>query len=220
MSWWLPPVIWPEDEDPLRRAIARLWRDGARHFVCNAPWQRGLFPDQLDENADLLAGPFCNAANGAALGVLASMGFSGAFVSPELPREDMLALPGQSPLPLGAVLSGYWPVGISRFGLLGVKPNEPFLSPMDGVLAVTFTRRAAEELRNRLATAFADEAVPLPQCDTLHGMCVGRCAGSSSSPRPAARQARSRQWISWRTLPGQAYSSSMARPSGGVVIYF
>ena len=130
MSWWLPPVIWPEDEDPLRRAIARLWRDGARHFVCNAPWQRGLFPDQLDENADLLAGPFCNAANAAALGVLAGMGFSGAFVSPELPREDMLALPKQSPLPLGAVLSGFWPVGISRFGLLGVKPNEPFLSPM------------------------------------------------------------------------------------------
>ena len=42
----------------------------------------------------------------------------------------MLALPAQSPLPLGVVLSGYWPVGISRFGLLGVKPNEPFLSPM------------------------------------------------------------------------------------------
>ena len=58
------------------------------------------------------------------------MGFVGAFVSPELAREEMLALPAQSPLPLGVVLSGYWPVGISRFGLLGVKPNEPFLSPM------------------------------------------------------------------------------------------
>ena len=130
MSWWLPPVIWPDEEENLRRAIGRLWRDGARHFVCNAPWQRGLFPEQLDENADLLAGPFCNAANASALGVLAGMGFSGAFVSPELAQEDMLALPAQSPLPLGAVLSGYWPVGISRFGLLGVKPNEPFLSPM------------------------------------------------------------------------------------------
>ena len=130
MSWWLPPVIWPEEEENLRRSITRLWREGARHFVCNAPWQRGLFPDQLDENADLLAGPFCNAANASALGVLAGMGFSGAFVSPELAREEMLDLPRQSPLPLGVVLSGFWPVGISRFGLLGVKPNEPFLSPM------------------------------------------------------------------------------------------
>ena len=64
-----------------------------------------------------------------ALGVLAGMGFTGAFVSPELAREDLLALPEQSPLPLGAVLSGFWPVGLSRFGLLGVKANEPFMSP-------------------------------------------------------------------------------------------
>lgn len=136
VSWWLPPVVWPEEEEVLRRLISRLWREGARHFVCNAPWQRGLFPGGasgqgagLPPDADLLAGPFCNAANAAALGVLARMGFSGAFVSPELAREDMLALPGQSPLPLGAVLGGFWPVGISRFGLLGVKANEPFLSP-------------------------------------------------------------------------------------------
>ena len=27
------------------------------------------------------------------------------------------------------VLGGFWPVGISRFGLLGIKPNEPFMSP-------------------------------------------------------------------------------------------
>lgn len=129
VAWWLPPVIWPEEEDGLRRMIARLWRDGARHFVCNAPWQRGFFPDALPKDADLLAGPFCNAANAPALGMLAGMGFTGAFVSPELAREDLLALPEQSPLPLGAVLSGFWPVGLSRFGLLGVKANEPFMSP-------------------------------------------------------------------------------------------
>lgn len=130
ICWWLPPVVWPGDEEALSRSVSRLWRDGARHFVCNEPWQRGMFPDALDEDADLLVGPFCNAANASALGVLARMGFTGAFVSPELPREEMLALPKQSPLPLGAVISGFWPVGISRFGLLGVKPNEPFLSPM------------------------------------------------------------------------------------------
>ncbi len=130
ICWWLPPVIWPGEEEAMRRSVGRLWREGARHFVCNEPWQRGLFPDSLDEDSDLLAGPFCNAANAPALGILARMGFTGAFVSPELPREDMLALPKQSPLPLGAVISGFWPVGISRFGLLGVKANEPFLSPM------------------------------------------------------------------------------------------
>ena len=57
------------------------------------------------------------------------MGFKGAYISPELPADDILALPRQSPLPLGMVLGGFWPVGISRFGLLGIKPNEPFMSP-------------------------------------------------------------------------------------------
>lgn len=128
ISWWLPPVIWPDEEENLQRLITRLWRDGARHFVCNAPWQRGLFPADAGA-ADLLAGPFCNAANAAALGILARMGFVGAFASPELSREDLLALPGQSPLPLGLVLDGFWPVGISRFGLLGIRTDEPFLSP-------------------------------------------------------------------------------------------
>lgn len=128
-AWWLPPVVWPDEEDTLTRMLGRLWRQGARHFVCNAPWQRALFPEQLPDDADLLAGPFCNIANAAALGVLARQGFSGAFVSPELARDDALALPAQSPLPLGAVLSGFWPVGLSRFGLAGIKPNEPFASP-------------------------------------------------------------------------------------------
>lgn len=144
ICWWLPPVVWPEEEEGLRRRIAHLCREGARHFVCNAPWQRDLFPAPLLENMtaqaadksrregeglDLLAGPFCNIANAPALGVLARMGFSGAFISPELAADDILALPRQSPLPLGMVLSGFWPVGISRFGLLGVKANEPFVSP-------------------------------------------------------------------------------------------
>ena len=130
ISWWLPPVIWPEEEEGVRRRIERLCREGARHFVCNAPWQKDLFPSELKgEELDLVAGPFCNVANVAALAVLRNMGFSAAYVSPELSREDYLALPKQSPLPLGIVLSGFWPVGISRFGLLGVKPNEPFMSP-------------------------------------------------------------------------------------------
>ena len=137
-AWWLPPVVWPEEEAALARMIDRLWRQGARHFVCNAPWQRAFFPENLPDDADLLAGPFCNIATAAALAVLAGQGFSGAFVSPELPREDALALPAQSPLPLGAVLSGFWPVGLSRFGQTAVKPNEPFMSPKGEVF---WTRR-------------------------------------------------------------------------------
>ncbi|MDR3320782.1 MAG: U32 family peptidase [Desulfovibrio sp.] len=134
--WWLPPVVWPEEEAALQRLVAQLRRDGARFFVCNAPWQRAFFPDtdnpnseNGDENLELLAGPFCNTANALAIGVLKNLGFAAAFVSPELPKEDLLALPGSSPLPLGIVLSGFWPVGISRFGLLGVKPDIPFASP-------------------------------------------------------------------------------------------
>ena len=137
-AWWLPPVVWPEEEAGLGRMIERLWREGARHFVCNSPWQRAFFPETLPEDADLLAGPFCNIANAAALAVLARQGFSGAFVSPELTRKDALALPAQSPLPLGAVLSGFWPVGISRFGQAALKPNEPFMSPKGEVF---WTRR-------------------------------------------------------------------------------
>ena len=130
ISWWLPPVIWPEEEEGICRRLRQLCREGARHFVCNAPWQKDLFPADLPgDSLDLVAGPFCNTANAVALGQLARMGFAAAYVSPELPREDFLALPRQSPLPLGVVLSGFWPVGISRFGLLGIKPNEPFMSP-------------------------------------------------------------------------------------------
>jgi putative protease len=130
--WWLPPVVWPDEEAALQRLIVKLTRDGARRFVCNAPGQRAFFPDTPGaggDNLELLAGPFCNTANAAALGILRDLGFAAAFVSPELAEEDMLALPGSSPLPLGVVVSGFWPVGISRFGLLGVKEDTPFSSP-------------------------------------------------------------------------------------------
>lgn len=164
VAWWLPPVIWPEEEAAQRRLVQHVLRNGARHFVCNAPWQMEFFLEALNrqgaevaasqedqsqsvtargkgnyrdaakagsqENSlDIWAGPFCNVANAAHLGMLARMGFAGAFVSPELPGDELLALPRQSPLPLGIVLDGFWPVGIARFGLLGIKPNEPFISP-------------------------------------------------------------------------------------------
>ena len=134
VSWWLPPVIWPDEEEQVLRQVRETLKNGCRHFVCNAPWQTALFTQaRAPEDLRLIAGPFCNAANAAALAALARMGFAGAFVSPELPAGDMLALPRQSCLPLGLVLSGHWPMGLARHKLTGAKDNEPFRSPKEEV---------------------------------------------------------------------------------------
>ncbi len=131
--WWLPPVIWPEEEKNYQRLVLHMLKNGAKNFVCNSPWQMELFTNLphgiYTEELELIAGPFCNIANAAHIYTLKNMGFTGAFVSPELPRNELLSLPKHSALPLGVVLDGFWPVGIARFGLLGVKPNEPFVSP-------------------------------------------------------------------------------------------
>ncbi|MDR2726405.1 MAG: U32 family peptidase, partial [Deltaproteobacteria bacterium] len=125
MAWWLPPVIWQNEEALWRRLIAEAHRNGARHFVAGAPWQASLF-EGLE--ADLIAGPFCNAANALALEAFARMGFKAAFASPELARTDLLHLPRQSPLPLGLVIAGFWPLGIARHES-AIRQNEPFASP-------------------------------------------------------------------------------------------
>ncbi len=125
--WWLPPVIWPGDEEGTVRVLSRMTRLGARKFVCNAPWQAALFEGR--EKLQLMAGPFCNIANPLALECLARLGFSMAVVSPELPQETLQALPGQSPLPLGYVGSGFWPVGITRIRSAAVPQGEPVASP-------------------------------------------------------------------------------------------
>ena len=102
MAWWLPPVIWPDEEELWKRIINEAIRNGAKHFVCNEPWQAAFFKGR---EVDLVAGPFCNAANAFTLASFAKLGFSAAFVSPELTKEDFLALPKTSPLPLGIVLA-------------------------------------------------------------------------------------------------------------------
>lgn len=127
IAWWLPPVIWPDEEAMWRKLIIATLRNGGRHIVCNAPWQIGFFQER--KGLSLTAGPFCNIANAPALGVLKTMGFNAAVVSPELGSEDLLALPAQSPLPLGIVLSGFWPVGITRHKADPVKAQESFQSP-------------------------------------------------------------------------------------------
>lgn len=154
--WWLPPVIWPNEEQEWIESIARLVRGGARKFVLGAAWQKALFPDEMGklprsiaikrkpkkkskkgaENEDHLtfwAGPFCNVANPLHLEWLAEMGFEGAIASPELNKDDAFALGKSTPLPLGFVTTGQWPLGVTRVQLSGVKAEKPVLSPMKEV---------------------------------------------------------------------------------------
>jgi putative protease len=125
--WWLPPVIWPKEEDAWASLIRRAVGGGARRFVLNAPWQTAFFKEP--GTCRLWAGPFCNTANPQALSVLKDLGFSGAVVSPELGEAEVLALPGESPLPLGVVVSGGFPLSISRVLADSIKPETLFASP-------------------------------------------------------------------------------------------
>ena len=124
--WWLPPVLWPKDEASVQSLIARLLKSGCRRFVLNAPWQIGFFQSPL--KLILWAGPFCNVTNPLAIRQLKHLGFSGVIVSPELGDTDYLSLPSQSLLPLGVVLSGNWPLCISRILSGQMKPDTAFHS--------------------------------------------------------------------------------------------
>jgi putative protease len=56
-------------------------------------------------------------------------GGQGVIVSPELGRQDLIALPSKSVLPLGIVVSGFWPYCVSRVLAQELKPYQPFTSP-------------------------------------------------------------------------------------------
>lgn len=167
ISWWLPPVIWTNEEYIWQKTIIEAIRNGAMHFVCNEPWQiaffqnypaftcrfenfgqesktekgkpnspsskikvpRGGKTNQVNDRFHLTAGPFCNVANASTIALLKRMGYDDAIVSPELSRDDFLLLPRQSSLPLGFVLEGFWPMGLSRHDPLYLKSNIPFESP-------------------------------------------------------------------------------------------
>ena len=125
--WWLPPVIWPESEINYKELISRVLKKGARNFVLNAPWQLAFF--SMPKKLNLWAGPFCNIANPLAVKTLASLGFKGAIVSPELGRNDYVTLPKHSPLPLGIVISGNWPLCVSRIISEKLDAQKPLISP-------------------------------------------------------------------------------------------
>jgi len=125
--WWLPPVIWPEDEAKVKERVDAVLKKGGRNFVLNAPWQAALF--KAVKGLNLWAGPFCNIANPLAVISLKSLGFNGVIISPELGREDIFELPKHSPLPLGIVTSGNWPLCVSRVISDKLKIKQMFTSP-------------------------------------------------------------------------------------------
>jgi len=133
-QWWLPPVIWPEEDKRFRSLIKEAVKKGAREFVINAPWQAGYFEDR--KSAILVAGPYCNASSRLSLKVLKDLGRSSAIISPELPADDVFAIAQNPPIALGFVLKGLWPFGISRFLAENVRFDEPIKSPMHEVLFV------------------------------------------------------------------------------------
>jgi len=125
--WWLPPVIWPENEKQINDQVQAAINKGARYFVLNAAWQIGFF--STPKRFNLWAGPFCNLANPLAIASIESMGFNGAIVSPELGADDFLQLAQQSPIPLGVVIAGSWPLCVARSITPGVQLDKPFASP-------------------------------------------------------------------------------------------
>jgi len=128
INWWLAPVIWPENENTVNEHLQLAIKKGGRHFVLNAPWQIALFKKQKGFN--LWAGPFCNLANPLAIESAGAMGFNGAIVSPELGAEDYFKLPRHSPIPLGIVIGGNWPLCVARTLAEDVQQNKSFSSPM------------------------------------------------------------------------------------------
>jgi putative protease len=125
--WWLPPVIWPDNEAEINRAVVLILKKGGRNFVLNAPWQTALF--NRPKGLNLWAGPFCNIANPLAVHSLSALGIRGVIVSPELGRKDALVLPKHSSLPVGIVISGNWPLCVSRASSDSLKTEKPFFSP-------------------------------------------------------------------------------------------
>lgn len=127
-AWWvLPPVVFPDGEDGVRKTLNGILKKGGKNFILNAPWQVALFDPVRKLN--LWAGPFCNLANSLALASLKATGFSGAVVSPELSKEGYLELPKRSPLPLGIVITALWPLCVSRTVSEDLTIGKSFKSP-------------------------------------------------------------------------------------------
>jgi len=128
-NWlWLDPLLFPGEEKICSQYIAKAIKKGAKNFVLNAFWQLSLFKNPKKLN--LWAGPFCNITNSMTVNFLKQHGFSGAIVSPELDQETFCSLPKNCDLPIGVIIYGNWPLGISRIISEDLKTNQAFTSPM------------------------------------------------------------------------------------------
>ena len=125
--WWLPPVVWPENEHLIDNQVQTVIQKGARNFVMNAVWQ--IVYIRSSKQLNLWAGPFCNLANPLAMASVERLGFVGAIVSPELGAEDVLRMPQLCPIPLGIVIAGSWPLCVARSMSDGIQLDKPFTSP-------------------------------------------------------------------------------------------
>ena len=126
--WWLPPVIWPSTEIDLYDIIKKAVLKGAKNFVLNIPWQLSFFTSE--KNLNIWMGPFCNITNSEVLKFYKKNKVSGAIVSPELSKDDFFLIAENSPMPLGVVLYGNFPIAISRIVSNEIKLNQSFISPM------------------------------------------------------------------------------------------
>ncbi|MFQ9866463.1 MAG: UvrD-helicase domain-containing protein [Bilophila wadsworthia] len=81
--------------------------------------------------------------------------------------------------------------------------------PAQRILAVTFTRRAAAELRERLERALG-EGVPLPQADTLHALALSHW-GLAEEALPAVKLRRNGPGV---FAKANALSAADARRAG------
>ncbi|PIE75255.1 MAG: peptidase U32 [Deltaproteobacteria bacterium] len=125
--FWLPPYIWPDEEKKYMEAVKLIIDMGGRNFVVNNLWHAGIIKNLKKLN--VWAGPFCNIANSMAVSVFAEKGFSGAFISPELCRDDILSLPKYCELPLGLVIKGYFPFAVSAVMNEDINMDKLFTSP-------------------------------------------------------------------------------------------
>lgn len=125
---FLPPVIWPGDEKEIRSRIRMALEKGIGEFVLNGFWQQSLFPD-ISKKLRLWAGPFCNITNPLTLQTLSDQGYAGAVVSPELSGKNFLELAVSSPIPIGVVIAGLWPLCVSRIAPQDIPQDRPFSSP-------------------------------------------------------------------------------------------
>lgn len=128
---FLDPLIFPDEEKKVANALSKALQKGVRKFIVNAVWQLGLFKNL--KNVHLWAGPYCNIANCEHIKILKKIGFSGCFVSPELDQKTILSLSKSTTLPLGIVLQGNWPLGISRICSDQLKPGKAILSPKNEI---------------------------------------------------------------------------------------